>query len=81
MADRAMERLAANGHPHRREHLAYDGAGHTINRPPYWPTTAAPYRHVVSGRWIAVGGTPAGTGRARADSWPRGVRFLQESLE
>jgi hypothetical protein len=80
MADRVMARLAAHEHRHRREHLAYDEAGHTINRPPYWPTTAAPYRHAVSGRWIAVGGTAAGTARARADSWPRVVRFLRESL-
>jgi dienelactone hydrolase len=80
MADRVLARLAAHRHPYPRQHLAYDAAGHTINRPPYWPTTAAPYRHVVSGRLIAVGGTPAGTAHARADSWPRVVRFLQESL-
>jgi dienelactone hydrolase len=81
MAERVMARLAEHGRPHRRVHLAYDDAGHMIHRPPYWPTTAAPYRHVVSGRSIAVGGTPAGTAHARADSWPRVVAFLRESLD
>jgi len=68
MADRVMDRLARRRHPFPYEHLAYADAGHVITRP-YVATAALPH-----------GGTAAGAARANADSWPRGLAFLQANL-
>jgi hypothetical protein len=78
MAERVMERLAAHGHPYRDAHLCYEDAGHAIGIP-YMP--AMPARpHPVTGLTYAMGGTRAGTAFASADSWPRVLAFLAESL-
>lgn len=79
MAERVVERLAAHDHPHRFEHLAYPGAGHVIFLP-YLPTTTTSAIHPVEGRLYAYGGNPRDTARASADSWPRVVTFLGESV-
>lgn len=78
MAARVVERLRAHGHPHPVENLVYRGAGHTIG-PPYAPPVLAGY-HSVAQRVYAFGGNPRDCAHADADSWPRVIRFLRESL-
>jgi dienelactone hydrolase len=79
MADRVVERLENYRHPFPFRHLAYADAGHRII-PPYLPTTILAARHPVRNLVFAFGGTPKATAYAQADSWPRIVRFLEESL-
>jgi dienelactone hydrolase len=79
MAERAAARLAAHDHPYPVEHLAYPGAGHVIYLPSL-PTTATAQVHPIDGTLYAYGGSPRATAHASADSWPRVVRFLRESL-
>lgn len=79
MATRATERLAAHHHPYPVQHLDYEGAGHPIFLPGL-PTTVTAQVHPITGTLNDLGGTPADTAHASADSWPRVVRFLGESL-
>jgi dienelactone hydrolase len=79
MATRAAERLAAHRHPHRVEHLDYAGVGHSIYLPSL-PTTVTVQVHPLDGTLYDLGGTPRANAHAAADSWPRVVRFLRESL-
>jgi dienelactone hydrolase len=79
MADRVVERLERHRHMFPVRHLAYEDAGHLIT-PAYLPTTALAVRHPVRNLVLAFGGTPQANARAQADSWPRIVRFLEESL-
>jgi len=79
MAERAVERLAAHGYPYRVEHLAYDGAGHDVYLP-YLPTTRRSQSSWIAGRLVALGGNARDTAVACADSWPRVIDFLHESL-
>lgn len=76
----AVQRFRANHFPHPVEHLIYPEAGHNIA----WPhvlTTQLKSKHPVSGEDIDMGGTPQGTARARQDSWPRMLAFLQTALK
>jgi dienelactone hydrolase len=70
MADRVMNRLRRNRHPYRYVHLSYEGAGHWL------PTAYVPMRGLRQGMKLAIGGTPEGTSRAQADSWPKILEFL-----
>jgi dienelactone hydrolase len=73
--DMLLERLARAGHTGHRVHLKYPEAGHVIGIP-FMPTAQRlqPWR-------FAYGGTAAGYARADADSWPRLLRFLRDSLK
>jgi dienelactone hydrolase len=75
MSEMVIERLKKNNHRFRYEHLAYEGAGHAIGRA-YFPTTRS-----NSGGRMLMGGTAEGYARAQADSWPKVLRFLDESLK
>lgn len=79
MADRAAQRLAAHSHPYRVEHLAYEGAGHDIHLP-YLPSTVRAQANWIAQRVTALGGNARDTAYACADSWPRVIGFLNESL-
>jgi dienelactone hydrolase len=79
MADRVVQRMAAHGRADRVEHLAYDGAGHLIVLP-HLPATVTVNAHAVTKVVQAYGGHPRGIARAQADSWPRVIAFLTESL-
>lgn len=79
LAEIAVARLRAHGHPYPVEHLAYDNAGHLLLTP-YRITTIAAFPHPVLRMKLAFGGTPAGTAHAIADSWPRVLSFLERSL-
>jgi hypothetical protein len=69
MADAAMARLRAGGHPHASRHLSYAHAGHFSGPPAFGDHARSPA--------FAYGGTPAGDAAARADSWPRVLAFLR----
>jgi dienelactone hydrolase len=72
-----MERLVRHHRPHKRQHLSYPDAGHTIGIP-YRPTTVT--EHLTpSGALLQFGGTAAGNAHAEADSWPRVLDFLREA--
>lgn len=75
----AIQRFRQKDFPHRFEHLSYPGAGHSIAWPNA-PTTMLKSKHAVSGEDVDRGGTPEGTARARQDSWPRVLAFLQNAL-
>jgi pimeloyl-ACP methyl ester carboxylesterase len=70
MATRLMGRLQRYRHPYEDEHLSYERAGHWI------PSEYAPTAGSRNGMKLAIGGTPEGTARAQADSWPKILRFL-----
>ena len=70
MADRVMDRLRRNRHPQPYVHLSYAGAGHWL------PPAYVPMRGLRQGMKLAIGGTPEGTSRAQADSWPKIIEFL-----
>ena len=62
------------------ESLVYDHAGHSITRP-YTPTTNLNgRRNPQSGRLVNRGGTPAGTEKAREDSWGKMLAFVDRAL-
>lgn len=79
MADRVMERLAANNHPYHSVHLPYAGVGHTIGIPT-GPTTMTTARHSVVGRLFALGGNARDIAIAQADAWAQVQYFLRENL-
>jgi dienelactone hydrolase len=80
MCEMLMGRLVAHGFPHRHEHLRYPGDGHLITAP-YLPTTVNFQRHPVVGHTFTYGGAPREQARANADSWPRVLAFLRDSLQ
>jgi len=74
MAERIMERLRRNRHPYGDGLLSYEEAGHWL------PTAYVPMRGLRKGMKVAIGGTPEGTARAQADSWPKILRLLTSAL-
>jgi dienelactone hydrolase len=74
MAEAVVARLREHKHPHAIEHLSYDKAGHGIVSA-YMPTRNT----VVAGR-MDLGGTPEANARAMADSRPKVLKFLADSL-
>jgi dienelactone hydrolase len=78
LAQIAYYRLQGSRHPYPFAHLSYEGAGHGITFP-YTPTTATSYVHAVDGHTYSLGGSPAMTARANADSWPRVLAFLADA--
>ena len=79
LAEIAVARLRAHNHPFPVEHLAYEDAGHLL-LPPYRSTSITAMPHPVLHMKLSFGGTPAGTARAVAESWPRVLAFLEQSL-
>jgi dienelactone hydrolase len=78
LAQIAYRRLQGNRHPYPFAHLSYEGAGHGITFP-YTPTTLTSYVHPVDGRTYSLGGDPAMTAYASADSWPKVLAFLRDA--
>jgi dienelactone hydrolase len=76
MSKAIMERLSRHNRPHRRKHLSYPDAGHSIGVP-YRPTTVSEHR-TPSGALLQFGGTAPGNAHAEADSWPKMIEFLRE---
>lgn len=80
MSEMVIDRLAQHNHPYPYEHLSYEGAGHFIIGPPYFPTTPTQLRHPLTRKLMALGGHAKGNAFAQADSWTRVLDFLKESL-
>jgi dienelactone hydrolase len=74
MSSHMVERLHRNLHPYRDEWLSYDGAGH------WFPNAYVPTTGVRSSMQEQIGGTPEGTAKAQADSWPRVIGFLRRAV-
>jgi pimeloyl-ACP methyl ester carboxylesterase len=79
LAEQAMTRLRAHGHPYPATHLRYAAAGHMVG-PVGLPATITSIVHPLRGLSLALGGTPAGNAAAAADSWPRVLAFLRDAL-
>jgi dienelactone hydrolase len=80
MAGKIVARLKQAGFSYPFESLTYEHAGHSISRP-YLPTTNLNgRRHPVSGRIMQMGGTPAGTAKARENSWRQVLAFVDRHL-
>jgi dienelactone hydrolase len=77
-AEIARRRLEGHNHPWPFEHITYPDAGHGM-APPYAPTTATTIVHPVTGRAIALGGTPKGQIEANLAYWRRTLDFLAEA--
>jgi dienelactone hydrolase len=78
LAQIAYRRLQGYRHSYPFAHLSYEGAGHGITFP-YVPTTQTSYVHPVDGRAYSLGGEPAMTAQASADSWPKVLAFLRDA--
>jgi dienelactone hydrolase len=76
--DVAARRLAEHQHPHRWEHLVFEGAGHLIGPPPYGPTTSS--LSPGPGVTFRHGGSPAADARGRAGGWQAILDFLASEL-
>jgi dienelactone hydrolase len=79
LAEVARRRLEDHRHPFPFTHLAYDGAGHSIFAP-YGPTTTSTSTtHPVNGTRYALGGSPRRNADAAEDSWPKILKFLEQT--
>lgn len=74
-ASTALSILKAHKHHFPFRVLYYPNAGHIIF-PGYWPTTT----WAIADKYIPVGGTPAGYGRADADVGPETIAFFRHAL-
>ncbi|MES2987406.1 MAG: acyl-CoA thioester hydrolase/BAAT C-terminal domain-containing protein [Pseudomonadota bacterium] len=72
MGDQVIARLDAKGFKFRHEHIAYPDAGHGAMSPPNGSGNNAGAAN--------MGGTEAGNGFARADSWARIAAFFKASI-
>jgi dienelactone hydrolase len=80
MSDAIMARLDRNHFLYPHEHLAYTDSGHGIGRPYVSTMDINRMVHPLTGRVLALGGTPAGTAKAREESWRHVLAFLGENL-
>lgn len=78
-SDWIVERLNDHGFAHPVQHLSYEHAGHTLG-PANAPATVivGPDAGQVTAQRTNLGGSPEGIARARADLWPKVLRFLEE---
>jgi len=74
-----MARLRRTGAGVECTHLHYAEAGHAVGGPPGTPVPTAVPAHPLTGVAYALGGSDAGNTRARADSWRRVLRFLDDA--
>jgi len=80
MARKIVARLRSNNFQYKYLSLEYDNAGHGITRPYTSTMELNTRRHPLSGRIVHMGGTPAGTAKAREDSWRQMLAFVDEHL-
>ena len=80
MCGEIMDRLRRNHFAHPFVHLSYEHAGHGMGRPYTSTVDVNDVRHPLTGQSMRLGGTPAGTAHARADSWSKVLAFLDENL-
>jgi dienelactone hydrolase len=74
-ANMVMERLEKYNHPHERQHLCYQGAGHLVFLPYF----------ITSGNRIEMpfmnGGNPRADANGSADFWAKMLDFLHKHLD
>lgn len=75
MGDQIVERLKKHNFTHPYEHMKIAGAGHAIRK------GCLPAAGTVHNGRFAFGGTEAANAKAQADTWPRVLRFLRQSLK
>lgn len=73
MSDQVIARLDAKGFRHKRQHIAYDNAGHTGVVPPF-------EKKPGSTGGFNMGGTPEGNKAAREDAFAKTLAFFAEAL-
>jgi len=74
MAAAVAARLKEHRHPYPVEHLSYEKAGHAI------PNAYSPTGPTVAGGRFELGGSAEANARAMADSRPKVLQFLANSL-
>ena len=74
MCEAVVKRLAANSFAHHYQHLSHPEGGHMVIGPGYSPTT------YLNEAFFALGGTPAGNGRAQTKSWQTILEFLRTNF-
>jgi len=80
MAEKIVARLKRNNFRYEVASLTYDHTGHGITRPYASTMNLNGRRHPLSGRIVYMGGTPAGTAKAREDSWRQMLAFVGRHL-
>lgn len=80
MAERIVARLKHGDFTYPSQSLTYDHAGHGITRPYTSTMELNSRRHPLTGRVVTMGGTPAGTAKAREDSWRQMLAFVDRNL-
>ncbi len=80
MCEAVLKRLKAKNHRFRSEHLSYEGCGHAIGLPLGRPNVGI-FTHPVSKEEYDAGGSLEANSYAAWDSWPKVVKFLQDSLK
>ncbi len=81
MAKSIVDRLKDAHFSYPVEHLKYPHAGHRAGRPEIVPTWHGRVIQPISGRGMALGGTPAGDANSSLDAIPKVLEFLHQSLE
>jgi dienelactone hydrolase len=80
MAERVIARLRRYDFKFPYQAHSYDHAGHAITRPYTSTMNLNSRRHPLTGRTVHMGGTPAGTAKAREDSWRQMLAFVDQHL-
>lgn len=80
MAEKIVARLRHFEFAYPYQSLSYDHAGHGITRPYTSTMGLNSRRHPLTGRTVHMGGTPAGTAKARDDSWRQMLAFVDRHL-
>ena len=80
MTQIAEQRARDRGFRHALVHLRYRDGGHVCAGTPGTPVVTDVRHHPLTGGCYSFGGTRAGNAHARADSWPRVVAFLRDTL-
>ena len=80
MAERVVARLRRYDFKYACQSLSYEHAGHAITRPYTSTMNLNSRRHPLTGRTVHMGGTPAGTAKAREDSWRQMLAFVDQHL-
>jgi dienelactone hydrolase len=80
MAEKVVARLKRFDFKYPYRSLTYDHAGHAITRPYTSTMNLNSRRHPLTGRTVHMGGTAAGTAKARDDSWRQMLAFVEKNL-
>jgi dienelactone hydrolase len=81
MASKIVARLRQNDFKFPFESLVYEHTGHGITRPYTTTMELNSRRHPLSGRVVHMGGTPSGTAKAREESWPHVLEFIDRNVK